>query len=205
MRLTVLASSRRTSGSLGISTTPSSNSSSPLGCHCKRRVQRFRQAGANDDAAIDSLDGVIKEIRNTIFRLPGRTEEATGTSRRDAAPRRQVPRRNSDWFHVVAFDGAIDLVIPEAVTAHLLQVFGEGLSNIARHANASNVDAVVAIDDGWLTFSLVDDGIGIAEGPKGGNGLRNMETRAANLGGVCTVSRRDPNGTIVEWRVPLSS
>jgi signal transduction histidine kinase len=31
-----------------------------------------------------------------------------------------------------------------------------------------------------------------------------MSTRAENLGGTFTISRREPTGTIVEWRVPLS-
>jgi signal transduction histidine kinase len=52
---------------------------------------------------------------------------------------------------------------------------------------------------------VVDDGIGIAEGPSAGEGLRNMSTRASNLGGRCTVSRRHPTGTLVEWRVPACS
>ncbi len=160
--------------------------------------------GERIDAAIDSLDGVIKEIRNTIFRLPGRTEEATGL--RDEMLRlADQYREELGFIPRVMFDGALDLVISEAVTTHLLQVFGEGLSNIARHAHATDVEAMVALEDGWLVFSLVDDGIGITEGPKGGNGLRNMQTRAANLGGVCTVSRRDSGGTIVEWRVPLQA
>jgi signal transduction histidine kinase len=159
-------------------------------------------AGERIDAAIDSLDNVIKEIRNTIFRLPGRTAGATGL--RDEMLRlADSYREELGFIPRVTFQGAVDLAVPESVTSHLLQVFGEGLSNVARHAHASRVDAVLAIEGSWLAFSLVDDGVGPGGGPTGGNGLRNMATRAANLGGVCSVSRRDPNGTIVEWRVPL--
>jgi signal transduction histidine kinase len=158
--------------------------------------------GERIDSAIDNLDSVIKEIRNTIFRLPGRTEQATGL--RDELLRLADKYREELGFVPrVTFDGAIDLVIPEAVTSHLLQVFGEGLSNVARHAHATNVEATIAVKDGWLGLSLADDGTGISDAPSPGNGLRNMQTRAANLGGLCTISTRDPNGTIVEWRVPL--
>ena len=62
-------------------------------------------------------------------------------------------------------------------------MFGEGLSNVARHAHASKVEVVVNVDEGWLTLTLLDDGVGIAEGPKAGNGIHNMIIRAENLGG----------------------
>jgi PAS domain S-box-containing protein len=160
--------------------------------------------GDRIDAAIDNLDSVIKEIRNTIFRLPGRTEAATGL--RDEMLRlADTYREQLGFVPRVAFHGALDLAVPEAVTAHLLQVFGEGLSNTARHARASMAEAVVAVEHGWLSLSLIDDGVGIAEGPTSGSGLRNMATRAVNLGGTCTVAPRNPSGTIVEWRVPLDS
>ena len=104
----------------------------------------------------------------------------------------------------IAFRGPVDVAVPEIVSEHLLHVFGEGLSNIKRHAHASKIEAVVSIEGEWLSFLLIDDGVGIADGPSAGNGIRNMSTRAENLGGSCTISRRDPQGTVVEWRVPLS-
>jgi signal transduction histidine kinase len=66
------------------------------------------------------------------------------------------------------------------------------------------VEAIVTIENDWLLFSLIDDGVGISDGPSAGNGLRNMATRAANLGGTCRVIRREkPSGTLLEWYVPL--
>ena len=104
----------------------------------------------------------------------------------------------------IAFLGPVDVGVPEIVSEHLLQVFGEGLSNVARHAHASKVEAVVTIEDGWLTFALVDDGMGVSDDPSAGNGIRNMVIRAENLGGSCTVALRVPRGTVLEWRVPLA-
>jgi PAS domain S-box-containing protein len=160
------------------------------------------QPGERIDAAIDGLDGVIKEIRNTIFRLPARTNGAKGV--RDEMLRLADNFKDELGFVPrLLFEGALDLAIPETVQAHLLQVFNEALSNVARHARATNVDASVALEGGWLVLTLVDDGVGIPEKPRGGNGLGNMRTRARDLGGVCTVSPREASGTIVEWRVPL--
>ena len=112
---------------------------------------------------------------------------------------------NMSWasFRESRFVGRSIIAVPEIVGDHLLQVFGEGLSNVGRHAHASKIEAVVAVEGEWLSFSLVDDGVGVSEGPSAGNGIRNMSTRAENLGGTFTITRREPTGTIVEWRVPL--
>jgi PAS domain S-box-containing protein len=160
--------------------------------------------GERISAAVESLDDVIRQIRNTIFQLPGRTEAARGL--------RDEMMRLADSFHQeygvlprIAFHGPIDFSVSELVSENLLHVFSEGLSNVGQHAHASKIEVILAVKDEWLSFSLIDDGVGIADGPYAGNGIRNMSTRAENLGGTCTVARRSPKGSIVEWRVPLSS
>jgi signal transduction histidine kinase len=153
--------------------------------------------------AVESLDDVIRQIRNTIFRLPGRNESVRGL-------REEMLRLADRYQHElgiyprVAFHGPVDFAVPEIVSEHLLHVLGEGLSNIARHAQASKIEAVVVVEGEWLTFSLSDDGVGVTKGPRAGNGIRNMTIRAENLGGTCSVASKDPHGTVVEWRVPLS-
>jgi two-component system, NarL family, sensor histidine kinase DevS len=159
--------------------------------------------GERISAAVESLDNVIRQIRNTIFQLPGRNGSLTGL--RDELLR--LADRFQDELGVlprVAFLGPVDIAVPEIVREHLLHVFGEGLANVGRHARASKIDAVIAVEGEWLSFSLTDNGVGVGEGPSAGNGIRNMSTRAENLGGTFTISRREPTGTIVEWRVPLS-
>ena len=50
-----------------------------------------------------------------------------------------------------------------------------------------------------------DDGIGLPPEPgSGGHGLANMADRAATIGGTVRVEPRDPRGTRVTWRVPMS-
>jgi signal transduction histidine kinase len=155
------------------------------------------------DSAVEGLDGVIREIRNTIFRLPGRSGQANGL--RDEMLRLADKHADQLGFTPrVAFRGPVDGSVSETLRDHLLQVVAEALSNAARHAHASSVEAIVTIENDWLLFSLIDDGVGISDGPSAGNGLRNMATRAANLGGTCRVIRREkPSGTLLEWYVPL--
>jgi signal transduction histidine kinase len=160
-------------------------------------------AGERISNIVQSLDDVIRQIRNTIFRLPNRNEKASGL--------REEMLRLADRYHQelgvlprVAFLGPVDMAVPPLVGDHLLQVFGEALSNVGRHAHASKIEAVVSIEEEWLLFSLVDDGVGVGDGPSAGNGMRNMLTRAENLGGTFSVRRREPRGSILEWRVPIA-
>jgi PAS domain S-box-containing protein len=158
--------------------------------------------GERIDEAVERLDAIIREIRNTIFRLPRRAAGAQGLHDEML---RLVDKYGEELGFTprVGFHFPVDAIVPDAVAAQLLQVVGEALSNTARHARATSTDMVLEIQDGWLSFSLVDDGIGPPNAPTAGQGLRNMSARANNLGGTCTVSRREPTGTIVEWRVPV--
>jgi signal transduction histidine kinase len=159
-------------------------------------------AGERIDAAVDRLDGIIRQIRNTIFRLPGQGSGVGGL--RDEMLRIADKYTEELGFTPrFAFDGPVDALVPEIVTSHLVQVVAEALSNVARHANASSAEVVVAVIDGWLSLSLADDGVGISDSPTAGQGLRNMATRASSLGGSCELTRRDPTGTVLKWSVPI--
>jgi PAS domain S-box-containing protein len=160
--------------------------------------------GDRISAAVETLDDVIRQIRNTIFRLPNSQAAPSGL--------REEMLRVADRYHHeqgvlprIAFIGPVDVAVSELVSDHLLHVFAEALSNVARHAYASKIDVVLSIEGEWLSLSLVDDGVGVGDGPSAGNGIRNMSIRAENLGGTFNVRRREPQGSILEWRVPLSS
>ena len=83
----------------------------------------------------------------------------------------------------------------------------EALSNTARHAVASRVDVVVAVDAGGsveLVLRVTDDGVGPpVEGQPRGHGLVNMAWRAEERGGTFEIGPASPRGTEVVWRVPI--
>jgi len=91
----------------------------------------------------------------------------------------------------------------------VLAVLREALSNVARHAGASQADVTVDVgQDGVLSVLVADDGTGIpAEGRR--SGLRNLADRAAKLGGELRLGPAEPGalrpGTRLEWRVPVTS
>jgi signal transduction histidine kinase len=90
-----------------------------------------------------------------------------------------------------------------------LTVLREALSNVARHAGATQADVTVDVDsDGTLTVLVTDNGTGIPAGVRR-SGLRNLADRAAKFGGEFRLEPADPDaenpGTRLEWRVPASA
>ncbi len=99
-------------------------------------------------------------------------------------------------------DGLLDTAVDDEIGEHLQAVVREALSNVARHARASQVTVAIDVDD-VLCLRVEDDGVGIPQGGRR-SGLRNMSERAEKLGGSFTAEPRPDGGTTLIWRVPLT-
>ena len=77
----------------------------------------------------------------------------------------------------------------------------EAFVNVQRHAKAHACTIRLTID-GPLHVDVIDDGIGFATDAHPGVGIHSMEVRAAELGGVCTVTCPEGGGTRVHALPP---
>ena len=88
------------------------------------------------------------------------------------------------------------------------RIFQEALTNIIRHANASQVDVRLTEVGGQLVLEIKDNGRGISEAEISSTksiGLLGMQERAALLGGDVRLRGESGRGTTVRVRIPLSS
>jgi PAS domain S-box-containing protein len=152
---------------------------------------------------VDDLDRTIREIRSVIFGLQAhetghehRRTEIQGVLADETAALGFEPRAR--------FDGPIES-IPDHVAPHLLATLREALSNVARHARASQVHVSIEVGD-EIVLRVEDDGIGVGdhETGGGGNGVRNMRDRAAQCGGRFELRPAPDGGTVLEWHVPAA-
>jgi signal transduction histidine kinase len=93
------------------------------------------------------------------------------------------------------------------VSTALFRIFQECLTNIARHTHATRVGAVLALEGGWVSLRVQDNGRGITEAEIANPqslGLLGMKERTALLGGEIVFQRGPEGGTIVTARVPQS-
>jgi signal transduction histidine kinase len=167
-----------------------------------RRVEHDVDVAQRLERAVDDIDATVREIRSTIFALQGDGTRTTGIRSRvlevieEVAP--SLPRAPR-----VRFDGPIDSVVGEDVAAHLLPVVREALTNVAKHAHATDVEIDLQVDTDGLRLRIADDGRGIATSGPRGFGLRNLGERASSLGGSCEVTAGPGGrGTVVLWSLP---
>ncbi len=105
----------------------------------------------------------------------------------------------------VRHDLATDLpaLEPEQDLA-VYRVAQEGLTNVARHAEADAVLLSLAAEDGRVVLRVCDDGRGIDErAAHNAGGLGGMRERAMLIGGRLAVKRLRPYGTEVVLEVPV--
>jgi signal transduction histidine kinase len=95
----------------------------------------------------------------------------------------------------------------EASTA-FFRVFQESLTNVARHAHATKVEAELKAEPGFIVLSLRDNGKGITEADIANPqslGLLGMKERVAQLGGEVVFQSHPGQGTLVAVRVPTAA
>jgi signal transduction histidine kinase len=79
----------------------------------------------------------------------------------------------------------------------------EALTNVIRHAHATNVILSLAIDKDSLIVKVRDNGRGLQASGTNGDGLRNMQERLQSIGGTVDVSSEPGSGTTITFRIPL--
>ncbi|MCX6872987.1 MAG: triple tyrosine motif-containing protein [Verrucomicrobia bacterium] len=93
------------------------------------------------------------------------------------------------------------------VRHNLFLAFREALSNIGKHAQATEVSIDLAIDLPRLRIVIVDNGKGFdpALVRPGRNGLTNLSQRLADIGGHCAISSQPGTGTKVKMEITLQA
>lgn len=96
--------------------------------------------------------------------------------------------------------------LPSDVETVVFRIFQESLTNIARHAKASEVDAECVFNDHNLVLRVRDDGVGIdfsQLSKRGSLGLKGMRERATGVGGVIAINALPQQGTEVVLTISL--
>ncbi|MFE0697754.1 GAF domain-containing protein [Streptomyces sp. NPDC059173] len=157
--------------------------------------------------AIDDLDTTIKIIRATVFGLREHDAPGQGVKLRSRVVQAVDAATPALGFApALRMEGLIDTEVPRVVADDAVAVVGEALSNVARHAGACRAEVSVIADDGVLTVTTSDDGVGLrVRDGHGRGGIGNLTERAERLGGTLTLrSKPGPRrGTVLQWRVPL--
>ncbi len=168
------------------------------------------EAGVRVDHAIDSLNLIIREIRNFILGL--RSELLHGADVAAGLVTLAAEFAIGGSAEVVLDSTAPTSLVTDLPIGHrvqLLQMAREALSNAARHANASRIQlGVHVVEPGSLELRVDDDGIGFDDEAivvAGHFGLANLRQRSEALGGTMDIATSPGRGTRLRIRIPIAS
>jgi signal transduction histidine kinase len=162
-------------------------------------VKLARRAGATDaelllDDVEAELAGVLSELRALAAGVlpPVLADHGLGAAVEELAFRSPIP---------VAIEQMPDRRLPEQVEAAAYFLIAEALTNVAKHAAASQATVRVAWGTTAVRIEVRDDGHGGAD-PGSGTGLRGLADRVGALGGRLLCESRPDHGTRLTAEIP---
>jgi two-component system, NarL family, sensor histidine kinase DevS len=165
------------------------------------------EAAARVERAIDALHLTIRDIRNFIFGL--RPEILEGNTLVGGLLGLAEEFRHNTLIEVDV--QGVDESMPEPSperSVELLAIVREALSNVARHARASQASLALRSDGRELNLVIADNGVGFTgrrPRGRGHEGMANMAARAQRLGGRVVIDSEFGAGTRVMVQVPLEA
>lgn len=101
-----------------------------------------------------------------------------------------------------------DLVFNRDFSRNIYMIFKEAINNIVKHANADLVNIELSMDSSLITIQILDNGRGhdTKNLQTGGNGIKNMSTRAHSLGGTFEfLAMPESNQTKLSLKIPIKN
>jgi signal transduction histidine kinase len=109
----------------------------------------------------------------------------------------------------IAVDGSTEDRLPRLVETPLYRIVQEALTNVAKHARATQVTVYVRPEEKLVRCSIRDNGVGFdANGDRreeGGLGLRGIKERLEALGGSLQIISSPGQGTELVVTIPLET
>ena len=148
--------------------------------------------------AIDTVRRVITDLRPSVL-------DQLGVWAALEWHVEQIGQRSGLRCHCRIHPAAAAMALDPDRSTMLFRIVQEALTNVQRHAHASQVMLDVGVDAGEIVLTVEDDGCGIRTGACPGTswGILGMQERSRSFGGSLDVARRDEGGTIVTLRIPL--
>ena len=179
-----------------------------------RRIGMLKEECASSpalQASVEALESVSQELDRAVDHL---VWELRPTALDDLGLRAALANYLRDWSKRVNISAELhtvglldDRLPPDAETA-LYRIAQEALTNVAKHAQASNVDVILERRADHVLLIVEDDGIGFdeadTESEREGFGLLGMQERAALVGATLEIESAAGQGTTILVRMNIS-
>lgn len=146
----------------------------------------------------------LEELRDSIWALNHQDRQAAeflATVRRRVEDIAQEAGMKLIW---ASNDDNWDSVLAAPVALAVNSIVRESLTNVIRHAQATELVVLMHHGGDALLIEIADNGTGFAEQRTSGRGLHNLRERASELSGATVIAKRPSGGTSVRSWIPLS-
>ncbi|MEL7656722.1 MAG: histidine kinase [Bacillota bacterium] len=156
------------------------------------------------DKAVTLTETSISEIRNVLNNLKPEQLKENGLTG-------GLTAMTEDINHTGTLTCSLQIKKPiphfdETITLNIYRVLQEAVTNVVKHANASNVQIITdSKNDETYLFRIIDDGVGFsAEDEEFGVGIPSMADRVKMLGGKFYIESAEGKGTRITMEVPVT-
>lgn len=174
-----------------------------------RLLSKQKQAAENSEAGflreISDLAGeTIQEIRHIIYNLRPQYLDQLGLTAAIEHVVETVSARSATAFHVQIDN--VDDIFSTADEISFFRIIQESLSNIMKHAKATEAHIAITVEKGQVTLDIRDNGAGFPDesASQYGLGIAGMRERTRIMGGTMNL-RSDANGTRLLLLFPAQS
>jgi PAS domain S-box-containing protein len=170
----------------------------------RKATKRQTYLRAKAESAIELVDGMIVTLRKIASELRPRTLDDLGLTPALEWQAQEFEGRTGVTCSIVL--PPEPLVLDSELSTAIFRIFQESLTNVARHAHATRVEAFLEQEADQLIFRVRDNGKGFdAREVKARKslGLVGMQERALLLNGELTIEGIPDVGTNLTLRVPF--
>jgi len=146
------------------------------------------------DATIESVRTIASELRPSILDDLGLVEAIEWQTQQFEARTGIVCHRSGFSNH---------LLFSKQESTAIFRIFQESLTNILRHASATQVEITMNREGSEFVLTIRDNGRGIVGIEKSGLGMLGMQERARLIGGKMEISGAEGTGTTISVRIPI--
>lgn len=166
----------------------------------KRLLKQCESGSADESMAVPYLDTCIDETRTLTAELYPRALYEFGLVKALQSLAKDFVKR-SDLMIKINADNDPQMINQE-LRFILYRAVSELLNNVVKHAKATNAEVNLLVEDGKISVSVLDDGVGfdyhtVQNRDAAGFGLFSIQERLHRIGGSLQVERAAAGGSVV--------
>jgi PAS domain S-box-containing protein len=171
-----------------------------------KKIKQFENQQLNNKAAeiVQMLNDTVNTIRRISSDLRPVLLDDLGLAAAIEWHLSEFGKRSGIKTEFFTLESTIE--IPRAIATGLFRIYQESITNIARHAEATEVMVELFIEDRVVTMAIADNGKGFdvtSIGRKKTLGVLGMQERTVMMGGTFRIKRNPAKGMKVEVHVPV--